>query len=50
MRVGGDVVLVDAAASFHQCNSQCAECGVWGARHRVMTCNLGTSHTLLPWF
>ena len=25
-------------------------CGVWGARHPVKTCNLGTSHTLLPWF
>ena len=28
MRVGGDVVLADADVSFHQCNSQCAEC-VW---------------------
>ena len=50
MRVGGEVVLVDAALSFHQCNSQSAERGVWGSSHPVKTCNLGISHALLPWF
>ena len=28
MSVLGNVVLVDATVSFHQCNSECAECGV----------------------
>ena len=50
MQVGGNVVLMDAAVSFHQCNSHCSECRVWGARHpgwrhaawgHPMRCSLG---------
>ena len=51
MWVGGNVVLVHAAVSFHQCNSQSTEREVWCTSViRKKTCNLGTSYTLLPWF
>ena len=50
MQVGGNVVLVDSAVSFHQCNLESSEREVWVPVIRKKTCDLGTSHTLLPWF